>query len=478
MKHLRTDILVIGSGPGGATTAATLAEAGHDVLMVEEGPELPVDSAPNYSAQEMSQKYRNHGLNTTFGKTGVTYIEGRCVGGASEINAALYHRPHAETLDRWRTDYDLDHFSMQLLEPHFAAVEAEMSVSKRADGLAPNSGALIQGAERLGWRHGEIQRFWRYSDSDGPRGRRQSMTETMVPRLRRAGGTVLSNTRVRRLRLKGQRAVSAEAIQTLASGQSERVRITFSDVVVCCGAVQTPVLLRRSGIRKNIGENLRLHPMIRIAARFPHDMNDPAFGVPVRQVSEFKPAITLGCSHSSLPHIAMWLGDDVPHRAEVLKDWRRVGVFYVATQGEGIGRIRALPVLGEPLVQYELTRSDMARLGKGLQYLGQLLLKAGAKELFSPIAGQAIITGPDGLKQLEDIPHGTAVAVSTIHLFSSVPMGEDLSRCAADSYGRLHGYDNIRVHDASILPTSPGVNPQGTIMAIVRRNTHHMLNEL
>ena len=76
MRTRQTQVLVVGSGPGGATTSALLAEAGHDVLMVEEGPDLRVDSAPNYSAQEMSQKYRNHGLNTTFGKTGVTYIEG------------------------------------------------------------------------------------------------------------------------------------------------------------------------------------------------------------------------------------------------------------------------------------------------------------------------------------------------------------------------------------------------------------------
>ncbi|MEC8424027.1 MAG: GMC family oxidoreductase [Myxococcota bacterium] len=478
MRTRQTDILIVGSGPGGATSAALLAEAGHDVLVVEEGPDLRVDSAPNYSAQEMSQKYRNHGLNTTFGRTGVTYIEGRCVGGASEINAALYHRPHAETLDAWRREFRIDDFGMQALERYFVEIEEELSVSRRADGLAPNSRTLVDGADKLGWKHGEIERFWRYDKDDGPRGRRQSMSETMVPRTRDAGGRVLPDTKVTRILLKGRRAVAAEAVTTLEGGRREKLRITFNQIIVCGGAVQTPVLLRRSGIKRNVGDALRLHPMVRIAARFSETINDPAYGVPVRQVSEFKPAITLGCSHSSLPHVAMWLGDDVADRGAVLADWGKVGVFYVAVQGEGRGTVRALPMLGEPLVRYDLTDADMGRMGQGLEHLGRLLFESGARELYSPIAGQPSLTRPDQLPALGTLPHGTAVAVSTIHLFSSVPMGEDRNTCAVDSFGKLHGYDNIRVHDASILPTSPGVNPQGTIMAIVRRNTRQMLTAL
>lgn len=472
MRTIDCEMLVIGSGPGGATTAALLAEAGRDVLMVEEGPDLSVDSAPNYSLDEMDQKYRNGGLNTTLGRTGVTYIEGRCVGGASEINAALYHRPHEETLERWRRDFSIDDFGMPALEQHFADIERELHVGTRRDGRAPSSHKIIAGADKLGWKHAEIERFWRYAPEDGPRGRRQSMSETMVPRARRAGARVQADTKVVRLLTRGTRAVEAHA---LAHGR-ERVRIRFEQVVACGGAVQTPVLLRRSGIRRNIGDNLRLHPMVRIAARFDHEVNAPEFGVPVQQVEEFKPELTLGCSHSSLPHIALWLGQGVPNRREVMADWKKVAVFYVAVQGESRGTVRALPVLGEPLVRYDLTDQDMGRMGQGLQHLGRLLFEAGARELYSPVEGQPPLYGRGDLERLAALPHGTAVAVSTIHLFSSVPMGEDPERCAVDSYGRLHGWDNIRVHDASILPTSPGVNPQGTIMAIVRRNTRHLLS--
>ncbi len=471
MRTLDCEILVVGSGPGGATTAALLAESGRDVLIVEEGPDLRVDSAPNYSLDEMDQKYRNGGLNTTLGRTGITYIEGRCVGGASEINAALYHRPHAETLDRWRREFHIEDFDLDGLRPHFEDIEAELSVGTRADGLAPSSQKIIEGADKLGWKHEQIQRFWRYGADDGPRGRRRSMSETMVPRARAAGARIEADTKVVRIVHDGRRATEAHA---LTMGTVRR-RIRFRHLVVCGGAVQTPVLLRRSGIKQHIGDHLRLHPMIRIAARFDARVNDPAFGVPVQQVSQFKPKITLGCSHSSLPHIAMWLGRDVPDRRQIMEQWEQVAVFYVAVQGEGRGTVRALPVLGEPLIRYELTDADMAAMGQGLSHLGRLLFEAGARELYSPVEGQPPLRSPADLDRLLQLPHGTAVAVSTIHLFSSLPMGEDRSRCAVDSYGRLHGFDNVSVHDASILPTSPGVNPQGTIMAITRRNTAALL---
>ena len=95
-KKIEAEVLVVGSGPGGAMAATLLAEAGFDVLLLEEGKNLSLNSAPAYSFEEMRQKYRGGGLTTTLGKSTVTYVEGRCVGGGSEINLGLYHRPRAD----------------------------------------------------------------------------------------------------------------------------------------------------------------------------------------------------------------------------------------------------------------------------------------------------------------------------------------------------------------------------------------------
>ena len=74
------------------------------------------------------------------------------------------------------------------------------------------------------------------------------------------------------------------------------------------------------------------------------------------------------------------------------------------------------------------------------------------------------------------LPAGIS-GLMTIHLFSSCPMGENRSKCAVDSFGRVHSVANLHVNDASILCGAPGVNPQGTIMALARRNVLRFLNK-
>src|SRR5262245_27752202 len=101
-ERLRAEVAVIGSGPGGAVTACTLAEAGRDVLLIEEGSSFPPESPPAFSLREMVEKYRNGGLTVALGPATVAYVEGRCLGGGSEINSGLYHRTPPDVLAAWR----------------------------------------------------------------------------------------------------------------------------------------------------------------------------------------------------------------------------------------------------------------------------------------------------------------------------------------------------------------------------------------
>jgi choline dehydrogenase-like flavoprotein len=63
----------------------------------------------------------------------------------------------------------------------------------------------------------------------------------------------------------------------------------------------------------------------------------------------------------------------------------------------------------------------------------------------------------------------------TVHLTSSVRMGQNRSRTGADSFGSVWGFSNLRVNDASLVPDAPGVNPQAAIMTIAARNADHFL---
>jgi choline dehydrogenase-like flavoprotein len=246
-------------------------------------------------------------------------------------------------------------------------------------------------------------------------------------------------------------------------------------VFVCGGAIQTPALLQRSGVGSGVGSGLKLHPTIKIAARFPHPIDHD--GVPMHRITEFSPNLTIGGSASRRGHVAMALADAGVPFAEALADWENVSVYYAAIRSEGSGRVISVPGLRAPLVTYRLTDADLSRLARGLVHLGELLLAAGADELYPSIVGGPVVRRVDELGAWWDRVTRTSANLMTVHLTSSVRMGEDRRRAASDSFGRVHGHPNLYVNDGSLLPDAPGVNPQAAIMAIAARNCDRFLAE-
>ena len=204
-------------------TACLLAEAGRDVLLIEEGEFRPLESCPPFSRAELVQKYRHRGQTVAMGASKIAYVEACCVGGGSEINSALYHRTPPGILESWRNKFQVQALSECELRPHFEANERDLSVSHLDHATPAASLKLHEGAQRLGWKSLEVPRWFR----DGTR---QSMTKTFIPRFLKAGGRLLPQTRVTRLR----RESGDWTLETLRS------RIHTGSVFVCSGAVQTP----------------------------------------------------------------------------------------------------------------------------------------------------------------------------------------------------------------------------------------------
>jgi choline dehydrogenase-like flavoprotein len=472
--RLRSEVLVIGSGPGGSLAAGLLSEAGREVLVLEEGPFLALESTRAFSREEMASKYRNGGLTVALGRPKINYVEGCCVGGGSEINSGLYHRPPAEVLDEWRRSHRVEALTEQDLRPHHEAIERDLSVSLMK-GPAPRASLkLSEGAERLGWQSVEVPRWFDYDRpavGNPGAGTRQTMTKTFVKRALAAGARLLPLTRAFRLQQAGGRwIVHAESL----GAPARRVAIEAEHVFLAGGAIQTPALLRRSRLGNHVGNSLRLHPTIKVVASFAEEVNTPGMGVPVHQVKEFSPRYRFGCSISSLPYIELAMVDHPAHAGEVASQWRQTAIYYAMTRG-GSGRVRALPFFRDPLVRYRLSGEEMADLRLALRDLCRCLLAAGAVALYPSIVEGPRLASISDLDRLPDVLPRDRTNLMTIHLFSSCPMGEDRSRCTADSFGRVHGLRNLWIADASLLPGPPGVNPQGTIMGIVRRNVTHFL---
>jgi choline dehydrogenase-like flavoprotein len=467
---MRAQVVVVGSGPGGAITACLLAETGRDVLLLEEGPFLPLNSCAPFSKDEMQQKYRNGGQTVAMGRNKIAYAEGRCVGGGSEINSGLYHRTPANVLERWRKEFKVEALDEKQMLPHFEACERDLSVSLLPHPAPPASLKLHEGATQLCWKSLEVPRWFRYNA--GGSGKRQSMTETYVPRFLRAGGRLLPNTRVNRIRKSGANWVVEANHQAAGT-----IQITAEALFLCAGAVQTPALLHRSGIKHNAGESLQVHPTVKIVARFRDPVNAGDMGVPVHQVKEFSPRLSFGCSISSPPFLALGLIDHPEAARETSSKWQNSSVYYAMITSEGSGTVRALPGFRDPLVRYKLTVNDRRNLAEGFRKLAAILFESGAAALFPTLTNGPRLNCRGCLSKLPEVLADGQASLMTIHLFSSCPMGEDRSKCATDSFGRVHGFNNLFVNDASLLCTAPGVNPQGSIMAVARRNALRFLGQ-
>jgi choline dehydrogenase-like flavoprotein len=467
---LDADVLVIGSGAGGAATAATLAAAGRDVTVVEEGPWIDPDAMEPFSLEEIAAKYRHRGLAGALGNPSIAFAEGRCVGGSTEINSGLYHRLPGSLAEEWRNEYRIDGFDAATLDTYSDRIENELGVS-RLPGAPPVSSAVLErGATKLGWQAIEYARFFRY-DAAG-RGVKQTMTRTLLPRAVDAGATVIPNCRVRKLLHRNGRVTGVRCHRT-ENGGAEDLTIRADHFFVCAGAIQTPALLHRSGIRAGVGSGLKVHPMIKIAARFPHPVDHG--GVPMQVITEFGPNLSIGGSASRRGQVAMALADSSADYRDALEEWEHVSVYYAAIRSEGRGRVTAVPGLRAPVVTYRLTEGDMSRLARGLVHLGEALLASGATELYPSVADGPVVRSHHELVAWWDAVTRNRTNLMTVHLTSSVRMGEARALSGADSYGRVWSFDNLRVSDASLVPDAPGVNPQGTIMAIAARNGDHFL---
>jgi choline dehydrogenase-like flavoprotein len=468
-----SEIVVIGSGPGGAITACLLAEAGRQVTLIESGPFLTLEECPQFTRDEMERKYRNGGITAALGRTKVAYVEASCVGGGSEINAGLYHRTPEDLLDAWRRDFQLEDAGWSDMAPQFEACERDVSVSYLPPGTAPAASLkLHEGAGLRGWTSFEVPRWFKYGS--GGAAEKQSMTRTFIPRAIRAGCKLVPNVRARRLqRSQGRWVVDVERM--LPDGRRTRHRLRCKTLFLSCGAIQTPALLQASGIAPLAGRTLRMHPTVKMVARFGNAINSREMGVPVHQVKEFAPRLSFGCSISGVPHLSLAMLDHPAHTHEVHDAWPRMAIYYAMIAG-GSGSVSRLPGYRDPLVRYSLGEADMRDLADGTRKLADLLLAAGAEALYPTVAGAAPLAGIDDMPKVNDpLPQGRT-SLMTIHLFSSCPMGEDRRRCVTDSFGRVHGHDNLYIADASLLCTAPGVNPQGSIMAFARRNVLHFLD--
>ena len=478
--ELEADVCVIGSGAGGAPVAKELAEGGMRVVTLEEGSWWDTD-AMLARPREMTQRlYRDGGQIVTLGTPPIPLPLGQAVGGTTLVNSGTCFRTPPPVLALWRESFGLEDYTEAELDPYFRRVERELNVSQVPAELAgANAHVVRRGVEALGLSGDYLYRNVRGCVGSGvcaygcPTGAKQHVGITYMPRAWAAGATTYTQTRADRLERHGNRVTGVHA----HTGAGGTLHVRCPLVVVACGAIHTPLFLRRQGIGSasgQLGMNLSIHPATAVRARFEEriDMWD---GVPQSYyVDSFaEQGVMLEGIAGPPDHIAMSTPRSGPEHRELMLDARRQSMFGVMVSDSSRGRLGQLG--GRPVIRYDLNAQDTARFRLGIEALTDIYWAAGAREVIVPVRGVPTLHDGDSAALHDARIQASDLSLMGFHPLGTARAGADPGASVVDGELRVHGIEGLHVSDASAVPSSLGVNPQITIMALATRMAFRLL---
>lgn len=471
-SHTHADAVVIGSGAGGAMVARTLAQAGLDVVIVEEGRRWTVDEfRTRHPHERYAELYRDGGTTIAIGSPPIVLPIGRGVGGTTLVNSGTCYRPPKHVLERWRDEHGLALADPEALAPYLDRVEEILHVAPvPLDVMGRNGQLLLEGAARLGWSSAPIPR-----NAPGcagscqcaigcPRNAKFGMHLNALPDACRHGARILTEARVHHIIYDKGRARGVVAKRP--DGSSVTVRAPI--VVVAAGATETPGLLRRShlGSHPALGRNLTLHPALGTAGRFEEPVRSWEGVLQSAAIDEFHESDGILVEATATPPgmgsmILPGYGARLLRQIEAAD---HLAVFGAMIADQPAGRVTSRG--RHTIIRYDLDRGDGRRLIEAVRVMGQTMLAAGAVEVLTGVPGQPPARSREQLDEQLDRADIRTMHLAAFHPTGTARAGADPDRSPVAPDGRLRGVDGVWVADASVLPTCPEVNPQVSIMAV------------
>lgn len=477
----KVDVVIVGSGAGGAVLARELARAGRSVVVLEEGghytPEEYGAMTPSNSFRRLS---REAGMSVAVGLGDtplISLLAGKCVGGSSVLTGGVCFRIPEEVLRVWSDELGLERMAPERLAPFFGDVERLCHVEDVPLHMRSRATELfVEGADKLGIPMKTMRRNTRGCRGAArcnfgcPHGAKMSVDVSFLPEAVAHGASVVSDALVERVDIAGGRARGVRG--RFLDGTTGEPRVPFEVrakvVVVACGSMHTPVLLRKSGLDSpHIGRHLTLHPAVRIGALFDEEVDGWDGALQSVYTDHFlSEGIWLNGVYSPVNVLAAaFPGIGREHR-RLVKRMPNLAFFGGMVHDEGGGQVRRW-LSREPLVLYRMIQRDKARLLKTIHILGKMAFAAGAREVLTPIFGMPTVTKEADLDYLlEGKIRANRVECMAFHPLGSAKMARTREAGVVKPTGETWDVENLFVCDGSILPTSIGVNSQLPIMAV------------
>ncbi|QMU55017.1 MAG: hypothetical protein GKS07_09090 [Nitrosopumilus sp.] len=491
------DVCVIGSGAAGAIIAEKLAAAGKSVVLLEKGGYYDGESMNQRENDMISLLWKNSGANFT-SNLKIAIAQGSCLGGSTVINDAVCFRIPEIVIQQWNNlgvDISKEEWNRANDE-----VSSRINVTKVTDDELNENAKKLQEACSVIKINGESITEHRVNDRNcGPSwtddslqscvqcgfchlgchyDTKQSMLVTYIHDALQSDNdfTAYCNCDIGKL-------VHSDGVVTGVEGsfvdntgnQRYRIRVNAKIVIVSAGAIASSNLLQKSGVaNKNIGDGLALHPAPFVMGHFqekiygnrgiPMSYTCHEFGVTnnVRKGGFLIESIFLPIFQMALAIPSFGLD-----HARLMSEFNNYALAGIMVRDDSVGKI--VKTFGDnPKVLYELTDDTIDDMASGMALLARMWFEIGADYVITSHNDVPEIRGIQDIPRLvtaiKENPDG--LRVGSAHPQGGNRMGIDPEKAVVDSSCLAFGFKNLYVCDASVFPTSLGVNPQLTVMTL------------
>lgn len=493
-QEIECDVVVIGTGAGGAAAACELAGRGLAVVMIEEGHYLDRRDFNGKLTSVIPKLYRSLGATSAIGNNVIPIPIGRGVGGTTTINSGTCLRTPDSTLADWRAE-GLADFTPENLEPYFRLVEEVLKVQPANPKYVGEIGNVIgDGARRIGMK--EMRPLMRNAEGcDGqglcqfgcPTDAKQSTNVSFVPRALEKGAFLFTGFRADKLLREDahdrQKVTGIVAHGRGDNGQPVALTVRARATIVAMGTLLTPNFLRANGVRNRwLGENLSIHPAGAVTAWFPdREFNNGSTipqGFGVYDLKEeglmFEGGTVPFLGHGMLNPLQ---AEDFVRFTE---RYQQTAYFGIMVKDTTRGRVRRGFSRDLPLITYSINDRDFALFKRGADLLARMYFAAGAKEVqFPGLNGITIVRNEEELDAFwASNPKPRKFLMTAYHPLGTARIGASEERGVCDPQHQVWGHEGLYVMDGSSVPSSLGANPQVTIMSMATRAARLLASEL
>ncbi|MAY01046.1 MAG: GMC family oxidoreductase [Oceanospirillaceae bacterium] len=498
---IEADVVIIGTGAGGGTSAEILSNAGLKVLMLEEGPlkstnDFRMDEREAYHDlyQESAGRMSKDGS--------MSILQGRCVGGTTVINWTSCFRTPEPTLDYWAREFKVEGFSADDMAPWFEKMEQRLNVAPWQVPPNENNSVLAKGCTQLGIDWHLIPRnvagCWNlgYCGTGCPTNAKQSMLVSTIPAALDNQSQLIYSARAERLIIEGNKVLGVDvtALDRHYQPSGKRLVVKASHIIMACGAINGPALLLRSDApdpQQRIGKRTFFHPTTFCFAEFEEQI-DPYYGAPQSvyvdhfqwqevngrvgyklEVPPLQPGLTsvllLGHGHQHFTDIQKL--PNLQATIALLRDG-----FHPHSQGASI----ELSDDGSPIIDHEINDYLWDGVLRSWLTMAEIQFAAGAKAVRpSHVDAPWYQSWEEAQAAIPQLAfRSNAFTAGSAHCMGGLAMGEDKSRCLVNSQGKYHYLDNLYVFDGSVFPSSIGANPQLSIYGLACKQATELLETI